>query len=306
MGTSRASVFYSFLTFFTVLFRNASVETPVDCNSTILESTSSEVSTASVNTTGEGNWTEVIDPETWLELVQNVIPAAEGDLVQKLDRNAVGSAWTGKQPGFVSVPYRISDNLAHREKDIMAAFEEISENTCVSFHAHTSEADYLLFTKGYGCASYLGRTGGEQPIYIGDRCKTGNIVHEIMHALGFHHEHMRKDRDDHVTVVYSNIIPHRVRNFAKIRGDTQGLPYDTESIMHYGQRFFSVNGKATIISKDTKAIGQRIQLSVLDILRVQLLYKCGNTSQTTTAPVNAQTTTASVNAQTTTASLKTQ
>ncbi|XP_064163827.1 zinc metalloproteinase nas-14-like [Anguilla rostrata] len=188
----------------------------------------------------------------------------------------------------------------------MAAFEEISENTCVSFHAHTSEADYLLFTKGYGCASYLGRTGGEQPIYIGDRCKTGNIVHEIMHALGFHHEHMRKDRDDYVTVVYSNIIPHRMRNFAKIRGDTQGLPYDTESIMHYGQRFFSVNGKDTIISKDTKAIGQRIQLSVLDILRVQLLYKCGNTSQTTTAPVNAQTTTASVNAQTTTASLNAQ
>lgn len=35
----------------------------------------------------------------------------------------------------------------------------------------------------------------------------GTVMHEMIHALGFHHEHGRPDRDDHVDILWQNIIP---------------------------------------------------------------------------------------------------
>lgn len=87
------------------------------------------------------------------------------------------------------------------------------------------------------------------------------VVHEMLHNLGFFHEHTRVDRDDFVKVLWGNIIPETVRNFFRnqdnandvmncvasgIAGTTYddcdggipatayGLPYDYVSIMHYG------------------------------------------------------------------------
>ena len=37
--------------------------------------------------------------------------------------------------------------------------------------------------------------------------KTGSVMHELLHALGFHHEHTRPDRDNFVTIHFDNIIP---------------------------------------------------------------------------------------------------
>ena len=35
----------------------------------------------------------------------------------------------------------------------------------------------------------------------------GTIMHEFLHALAFHHEHMRADKDDYVTIHWDNIEP---------------------------------------------------------------------------------------------------
>jgi hypothetical protein len=86
------------------------------------------------------------------------------------------------------------------------------------------------------------------------------VLHEMMHNLGFLHEHNRIDRNQYVTVNFTNILPEARNNYIQnedpaddwpncdttvvtaqsiyddcdngITGETYGLPYDYESIMH--------------------------------------------------------------------------
>lgn len=57
------------------------------------------------------------------------------------------------------------------------------------------------------CYSYIGRVfSGGQIVSIGIGCAQIPIVeHELLHALGFHHEQARYDRDDHVSIIRENI-----------------------------------------------------------------------------------------------------
>ena len=51
--------------------------------------------------------------------------------------------------------------------------------------------------------------------------------------------------------------------------------------MHYGKKFFSKNGKITIETKDPKmqnVIGRRSGFSELDLVQMNLLYKCSGIS----------------------------
>ena len=107
---------------------------------------------------------------------------------------------------------------------------------------------------------------------------TGIIAHEFMHALGFFHEQSRPDRDDYIKVNFENIAPQNVNNFIKYSNlitDTLDLPYDYGSVMHYGPKSFSINGEPTIVALDnTSEIGQRKQLSQIDIAEIRKHYNC--------------------------------
>jgi hypothetical protein len=104
-----------------------------------------------------------------------------------------------------------------------------------------------------GCWSWIGRTrsANEGQVLSLDEdnfcLNSGTIQHEVLHALGFLHEHTRDDRDSHVKVHWDNIRDNGKRNFWKDKnGETLGSDYDLDSIMHYGEDTFSKNEKKTM------------------------------------------------------------
>ena len=111
------------------------------------------------------------------------------------------------------------------------------------------------------------------------------VIHELGHAIGFYHEHTRPDRDDHIDVIYDNIIDGFQSQFRKFRPgqtNTLGLGYDLQSIMHYRRNTFSKDGSNTIQAKNPSvtSFGTSRQLSPLDIAKARALYNC--------APVNGK------------------
>ena len=67
--------------------------------------------------------------------------------------------------------------------------------------------------------------------------------------------------------------------------DTQGTPYDYNSVMHYGPTAFSKNGSATIVPLQPNVkIGQLYHLSPLDIAAVRKFYNCSGVGTTLPTP----------------------
>jgi hypothetical protein len=132
------------------------------------------------------------------------------------------------------------------------------------------------------CHSNLGKihTGREQeinfdPFYCLDN---GTIQHEFLHALAFHHEQVRPDRDDYLLVNFDNISEKHVHNFVLVENSVVlGTEFDYGSVMLYGKYAFAVDTTIptiTPLGPLTGDIGQRIGASPQDLLKVRLLYQC--------------------------------
>uniref|UniRef100_A0AAQ4Q464 Metalloendopeptidase n=1 Tax=Gasterosteus aculeatus aculeatus TaxID=481459 RepID=A0AAQ4Q464_GASAC len=128
------------------------------------------------------------------------------------------------------------------------------------------------------CFSFVGRRGRGQVVSLSRQgCVFRQIIqHELLHALGFNHEQTRSDRDQNVRILLENVISGMESNFRKIQTMNLGTPYDYNSVMHYGRFAFSKNRQPTIvpIPNANVAIGRATQMSPIDILRVNRLYRC--------------------------------
>lgn len=77
----------------------------------------------------------------------------------------------------------------------------------------------------------------------------GGLLHEMFHLFGIMHTQMRSDRDQHITILRNNIQ----RSFSQEYDichecNNHGVPYDCNSIMHYGAETFST-GQWTMRAK---------------------------------------------------------
>lgn len=93
----------------------------------------------------------------------------------------------------------------------------------------------------HSCNSYLGMrmTSGSQDVNVADRCSLGGVQHELIHALGFEHEHQRPDRDKYIRVIYDNIVPGLSINQAPFL-ITTNTPRTSTTIRRYELRCFNI------------------------------------------------------------------
>uniref|UniRef100_UPI00358FD493 meprin A subunit alpha-like n=1 Tax=Myxine glutinosa TaxID=7769 RepID=UPI00358FD493 len=207
------------------------------------------------------------------------MPLIEADIAVELDRNAIGNeSYFWKLP----IPYILGDGLGLNAKAIiLQTFEHFRLKTCIDFKPYDGDGAFLHLQKLDGCWSFIGRIGGGQNLSIGERCDSAAVVqHELLHALGFFHEHSRSDRDDYITIHWEAMEPDAKHNFIKknVEKDTFNTPYDYFSIMHYPPWFFSNDKNKPTISTNIlhfqKLIGQTYDMSDNDIAKLNHLYNC--------------------------------
>ena len=137
----------------------------------------------------------------------------------------------------------------------------------------------------YGCFSPVGKQNGTQIIQLSDECfSERKIAHELMHSIGFYHEHARSDRDQYVNI-HENCIREGNEDEFKIYPEalTYGLPYNHKSVMHYQTLEFTNKRCAPITSKMSGVtdfeLGSAENLNDLDIQKLLKMYRCEETSK---------------------------
>ncbi|XP_076435476.1 MAM and LDL-receptor class A domain-containing protein 1-like [Babylonia areolata] len=185
-----------------------------------------------------------------------------------------------------SVPYVMEGLTAVERGKVHLAMEEIMNKSCVRFVPRSQETDYVKIVRTGGCFSEVGHAGGQQLLYLAANCyQHGTIVHELMHSLGFWHEHSRPDRDQYIDIMWDNINEAHRSNFDKYPRDmidVLNTTYDYGSIMHYRNNSFAINSSLITINHTQPLppnveMGQRVRLSHTDVVKLQRLYRCNIT-----------------------------
>ncbi|CAK9294159.1 unnamed protein product [Gordionus sp. m RMFG-2023] len=170
---------------------------------------------------------------------------------------------------------------------IMKAIAHWEKETCIRFvHDVAPEGDYLKFRSpgGVGCASFVGKIGGQQNIFLDTGCEFVAIVaHEIGHSIGFFHEQSRPNRNDYLLINMSTIDILAASNFHIDEGIDYGSPYDHGSIMHYGPNAFLQKGLVGPVIRTTDplmqtTIGSGYELSFYDARSANRYYCSDNCS----------------------------
>ncbi|CAB4060253.1 unnamed protein product [Lepeophtheirus salmonis] len=210
------------------------------------------------------------------------------------------------------IPYHMDTNFTLIQKNLIhEAMQHIEASSCIKFVEYSTQTHWVnIFTGGSGCYSNLGfnpfRRRNIVHLAQNDHCMgKGTIAHELLHTLGFAHEHTRPDRDNYLEIDWSVIPVSSRRNWFRAGGlnedplpgicngnftstlndcysgyrtDTFGLDYDYGSIMHYNLKAGSAHGETVMRAKQSipmdVQIGQRRSLSSLDFKKVNAAYPC--------------------------------
>jgi hypothetical protein len=199
------------------------------------------------------------------------------------------------------IPFTFAPGYSDEEmKQIYYTMKHIEHYTCVRFVFRTeNDENYLIIRNVEGkCQSFVGNVRrGAQQVALDPESRNcaypnfpGHVLHELIHAIGFFHEHARDDRDNYIEIMYENLSDDDdvLRNFYKNSDSDRatefyGVPYNYGSIMHYSERAGSINGENTIQRRHPiptgvptpleGEMGQRERLSEGDVLMIRNMYK---------------------------------
>lgn len=178
------------------------------------------------------------------------------------------------------IPFVIDKSITN-SRAIEEALEYYTVNTPIKFKPLTNEKIGIRFVwHDEMCASLVGFWGRVQNIYINDKCGFVEVVHEIMHALGFIHEQSREDRDNYIQVNWENIQEGLEDQFAVVpkawrpNDYNEDFRFDYQSVMLYPSRAFSKSPNLkTIESLGNQEISpSKTGLSPQDLERLFFLY----------------------------------
>ncbi|XP_050353324.1 uncharacterized protein LOC126775428 [Nymphalis io] len=217
------------------------------------------------------------------------LPSGEEEITKPLNSPSVQIPWIKKWRHGI-VPFFIDPNTydSFLAETILKAFDYIEKATCIRLQRlrerptdkqSMQSVEWLYITNPSGirqCVHTNERkpnTGVQMVVFGYDCLSQGEIAHEVMHVLGFSHEHTRPDRDRYITILYENIKPGYKKYFEVRREDPlSSLPYDYASVLHYPPRAFSKNGQVTIYTESGTKIGQRDAFSEQDVEKIGMIY----------------------------------
>uniref|UniRef100_A0A0K0F6U6 Metalloendopeptidase n=1 Tax=Strongyloides venezuelensis TaxID=75913 RepID=A0A0K0F6U6_STRVS len=218
-----------------------------------------------------------------IEAINNYKPDIRGPIASSRRRRRNGVSRPTKLWPNAVIPYAISPHYTSHERALLArAVKQYHEKTCIRFVPRSSgQTDYLFIGKVDGCFSEVGRTSGVQVLSLDNGCmEYPTIIHEMMHVVGFYHEHERWDRDSYIDIIWQNIDRGALDQFGKVdltKTSYYGQDYDYKSILHYDSLAFSKNGLPTMLPKMTSmatTIGNAKDFSEVDLKKINRMYKC--------------------------------
>jgi len=210
----------------------------------------------------------------------------EGDIMVEAETDTIsnrnGILSESKYWPNATVPYFFRPTFIDEDVNrILDAMQEFHNKTCIRFRPYKKGDRYWIdfHSDKEGCWSIVGMKEGGQIINLLPTCiaRHYSIVHELMHTLGFYHQHMAPDRDEYIKIQWENIVEGKEKAFTKKNGmqvSQFGVPYDYDSVMHYSQKMFSKNGKNTFeLLKRDEPLAPRTGLSDGDVQKINTMYK---------------------------------
>lgn len=182
------------------------------------------------------------------------------------------------------VPFGFNEGFPEELKtEVLKAIKYFNGETVMEFVPvdveHDEDAVVFKFREGAPCSSYLGRVGGFQPVYLRSSCSSQDVIHELMHVLGFVHEQQREERDRHMKVLWENIEETFQYNFSILPDSMvhqyQGSVFNIslESVMMYHDDAFAKKGRRSLKSLSSDKISPISSgLADIDKERLELLY----------------------------------